>query len=96
MRKTEVDYSIVIPAYDEELLLPSTLVALGEAMTGISLEGEIIVVDTEDDPDNEDKRRFTFSAVEGFVPPSSVELATTATEHPTTPADGELPPPDVT
>ncbi|NQY56711.1 MAG: ATP-dependent Clp protease ATP-binding subunit [Ilumatobacteraceae bacterium] len=58
--------------------------------------GEIIVVDTEDDPDNEDKRRFTFSAVEGFVPPSSVELATTATEHPTTPADGELPPPDVT
>ena len=39
------DYSIVIPAYDEELLLPSTLVALGEAMTEISLEGEIIVVD---------------------------------------------------
>ncbi|MEM8621084.1 MAG: ATP-dependent Clp protease ATP-binding subunit [Actinomycetota bacterium] len=58
--------------------------------------GEIIVVDTEDDPDNEGKRRFTFSAVEGFVPPSSVELATTATEHPTPPADGELPPPDVT
>ena len=39
------DYSIVIPAYDEELLLPSTLVALREAMTEISLEGEIIVVD---------------------------------------------------
>ncbi|MEM9516148.1 MAG: ATP-dependent Clp protease ATP-binding subunit, partial [Actinomycetota bacterium] len=58
--------------------------------------GEIIVVDTEDDPDNEGKRRFCFSSVEGFVPPASVELATTATEHPTPPPDGELPPPDVT
>jgi ATP-dependent Clp protease ATP-binding subunit ClpC len=58
--------------------------------------GEIIVVDAEDDPDHPGKRRFVFSAVEGFVPPSSVELATTATEHPAPPvADGELPPPDV-
>jgi ATP-dependent Clp protease ATP-binding subunit ClpC len=61
--------------------------------------GEIIVVDVEDDPDNPGKTRFAFSAVEGFVPPSSVELATTATEHPTPPVvgggEGELPPPDV-
>jgi ATP-dependent Clp protease ATP-binding subunit ClpC len=57
--------------------------------------GEIIVVDVEDDPDNPGKTRFAFSAVEGFVPPSSVELATTATEHPTPPvAEAELPPPD--
>ena len=28
-------------------------------------------------------QRFTFDAVEGFVPPSSVELATTATDEPT-------------
>ena len=55
--------------------------------------GEIIVVDLEDDPDNEGKKRFTFTAVEGFVPPASVELATTATESPATPGD-ELPPPD--
>jgi ATP-dependent Clp protease ATP-binding subunit ClpC len=41
--------------------------------------GEIIVVDVEPDPDREGKMRFTFDAVEGFVPPSSVELATTAT-----------------
>jgi len=41
--------------------------------------GEIIVVDVEDDPDNEGKQRFTFNAVEGFVPPAAVELATTAT-----------------
>jgi len=60
--------------------------------------GEIIVVDTEDDPDNEGKRRFVFTAVEGFVPPSSVELATTATENPVppTPTEGELPPPELT
>src|SRR5688500_4801031 len=41
--------------------------------------GEIIVVDTEDDPDKPDEQRIKFSSVEGFVPPSSVELATTAT-----------------
>ncbi|HYN31845.1 MAG TPA: AAA family ATPase, partial [Ilumatobacteraceae bacterium] len=59
--------------------------------------GEIIVVDTEDDPDNPGKQRFTFTAVEGFVPPSSVELATTATEHPIAPpnGEGELPPPEL-
>jgi ATP-dependent Clp protease ATP-binding subunit ClpC len=60
--------------------------------------GEIIVVDTEDDPDNPGKRRFTFTAVEGFVPPSSVELATTATEKPAPPVGGEaeFPPPELT
>jgi ATP-dependent Clp protease ATP-binding subunit ClpC len=57
--------------------------------------GEIIVVDVEDDPENEGKTRFAFSAVEGFVPPASVELATTATENPQpTVGEGELPPPD--
>ena len=54
------------------------------------------MVDVEDDPENEGKKRFTFDAVEGFVPPSSVELELTATENPTPPAEpsGELPPPD--
>jgi ATP-dependent Clp protease ATP-binding subunit ClpC len=41
--------------------------------------GEIIVVDVEPNPEAEGKQRFTFHAVEGFVPPASVELATTAT-----------------
>ena len=41
--------------------------------------GEIIVVDVEPNPELEGKQRFTFHAVEGFVPPSSVELATTMT-----------------
>jgi ATP-dependent Clp protease ATP-binding subunit ClpC len=37
--------------------------------------GEIIVVDTEDDPDNPGKLRLSFRAVEGFQPPSAIELA---------------------
>jgi ATP-dependent Clp protease ATP-binding subunit ClpC len=41
--------------------------------------GEIIVVDVVPDPEHEGKLMFTFTAVEGFVPPASVELATTAT-----------------
>ena len=37
--------------------------------------GEIIVIDTEDDPETPGKQRLSFRAVEGFVPPSAVELA---------------------
>ncbi len=37
--------------------------------------GEIIVVGVEDDPEKQDEKRFTFNAVEGFTPPSAVELA---------------------
>ena len=40
-----IDYSIIIPAYNEEDFLANTLAALKEAMLQISLEGEIIVVD---------------------------------------------------
>jgi ATP-dependent Clp protease ATP-binding subunit ClpC len=39
--------------------------------------GEIIVVDTEDDPDNPGEKRLTFHGVEGFQPPPVVELAAT-------------------
>jgi ATP-dependent Clp protease ATP-binding subunit ClpC len=56
--------------------------------------GQIIVVDVEPDPDREGKQRFTFNAVEGFVPPSAVELATTGgTDVPKTGSESELPPP---
>ncbi|MGD9701920.1 MAG: ATP-dependent Clp protease ATP-binding subunit [Acidimicrobiia bacterium] len=48
--------------------------------------GEIIVVDVEDDPDEPGKQRLSFSAVEGFLPPSAVELAGTGTG----PAAGEV------
>ncbi len=37
--------------------------------------GEIIVVDTEDDPDRPGEKRLGFTAVEGFQPPSTIELA---------------------
>ena len=50
--------------------------------------GEIIVVDVVPDPEREGKLTFTFDAVEGFVPPSAVELATTATND-----ENEQPPP---
>ena len=55
--------------------------------------GEIIVVDTEDDPDKPGEQRIKFSAVEGFVPPAAVELATTATAstHVLKPRPGDEP-----
>ena len=46
--------------------------------------GEIIVVGVEDDPDKKDEQRFTFKAVEGFVPPSSVVLAGAGDATPST------------
>ena len=39
--------------------------------------GEIIVVDTEDDPDRPGDKKLSFRAVEGFQPPAVVELAAT-------------------
>jgi glycosyltransferase involved in cell wall biosynthesis len=40
-----IDYSIIIPAYNEENYLQATLAALQEAMPQLGLSGEIIVVD---------------------------------------------------
>ena len=54
--------------------------------------GEIIVVDVAVDDDG--KRDFTFSSVEGFVPPAAVELATTGGTDLTPESPGnDLPPP---
>ena len=55
--------------------------------------GEIIVVDTEDDPDKPGEQRIKFTSVEGFVPPAAVEMATTATAstHARKPRPGEQP-----
>ncbi len=44
--------------------------------------GEIIVVDTEADPDKPGEQRLTFHAVPGFMPPASVELAATGAPEP--------------
>ncbi len=40
-----IDYSVIIPAYNEEALLANTLKTLQKAMAEISLSGEIIVTD---------------------------------------------------
>jgi glycosyltransferase involved in cell wall biosynthesis len=40
-----VDYSIIVPAYNEEKWLPPTLDALNQAMAKSALRGELIVVD---------------------------------------------------
>ena len=47
--------------------------------------GTIIVVDTEDDPDKPGSQRFCFRSVEGFQPPSAVELAGAGDGNPSTP-----------
>ncbi len=39
------DYSIVVPAYNEEALLEATLTALADAMRQVSLAGEVVVCD---------------------------------------------------
>jgi ATP-dependent Clp protease ATP-binding subunit ClpC len=44
--------------------------------------GQIIVVDTEDDPDRPGEQRISFRGVEGFQPPAVVELAATGAEEP--------------
>jgi len=40
-----IDYSIIIPAYNEEKCLPRTLAAVRESMDTLPLAGEVIVVD---------------------------------------------------
>jgi glycosyltransferase involved in cell wall biosynthesis len=44
-----IDYSVIIPAYNEEAYLPATLAALHGAMAGTPLAGEVIVVDNNSD-----------------------------------------------
>jgi len=39
------DYSIVVPAFNEEMLLPATLRALAQAMESVPYEGEVVVCD---------------------------------------------------
>lgn len=44
-----VDYSIIIPAYNEEKLLPRTIKSLQRAMAAVQLTGEMIIVDNNSD-----------------------------------------------
>jgi glycosyltransferase involved in cell wall biosynthesis len=43
--KKNMDYSVIIPAYNEEAWLPQTLLALQDVMHRQALNGEVIVVD---------------------------------------------------
>ena len=52
--------------------------------------GEIIVVDTEDDPERPGEMRLGFKSVEGFQPPSTIELAGVGEGN----GDAETPPND--
>jgi len=45
MIRATPDYSIVVPAFNEEALLPRTLERLNEAMAAVALTGEIVVCD---------------------------------------------------
>jgi len=44
-RDNDLSFSIIIPAYNEEHLLPATLGSLHKAMDSVPLQGEVIVVD---------------------------------------------------
>jgi glycosyltransferase involved in cell wall biosynthesis len=44
---SDVSYSVIIPAYNEESFLPGTLAALHRAMEGMPYPGEVIVVDND-------------------------------------------------
>ena len=46
-----IRYSVIIPAYNEETLLPDTLAGLKSAMATVPFQGEVIVVDN-DSTDN--------------------------------------------
>lgn len=41
----KIDYSVIVPAYNEADWLPATLAALKTAMAGVALRGELIVTD---------------------------------------------------
>ena len=43
--KRDLSYSVIIPAYNEEKLLPATLASLHQAMDTLDLPGEVIIVD---------------------------------------------------
>jgi len=40
-----LSFSVIIPAYNEEQLLPATLTSLHKAMDTLGLQGEVIIVD---------------------------------------------------
>lgn len=67
-------YSVIIPAYNEESLLPATLAALKNAMEDIEYPGEIIVVDN-NSTDNTAQIAFGFNVRVIFEPVNQISRA---------------------
>ncbi|MFZ2960136.1 MAG: glycosyltransferase [Candidatus Ozemobacteraceae bacterium] len=49
MQDPLIEYSIIVPAFNEEAFLPTTLIALTKVMQNVSRRGELIVVDNNSD-----------------------------------------------
>ncbi|MBE9515434.1 MAG: glycosyltransferase [Proteobacteria bacterium] len=69
-----VDYSIVVPAYNEVAWLPDTFVALRQAMAACSLAGEIIVTDNNSTDDTAELAR-KLGATVVFEPVNQISRA---------------------
>jgi glycosyltransferase involved in cell wall biosynthesis len=52
-----IDYSVIVPAYNESDYLPATLDALREAMAAVTLHGELIVCDNNSTDDTAELAR---------------------------------------
>lgn len=72
-----IDYSVIIPAYNEEALLEKTIKQLKEAMKTISLNGEIIVTDN-NSTDRTSEIAQTFGANVVFEPVNQISRARNA------------------
>ena len=69
-----VDYSIVIPAYNEKAYLAKTITQLKNAMTNIPLQGEIIVTDN-NSTDNTAEIARQYGATVVFEPVNQISRA---------------------
>lgn len=72
-----VDYSIIIPAYNESKWLPETLKMIHQAMATIPLQGEIIVTDN-NSTDNTAERAQQLGAKVVFEPINQISRARNA------------------
>lgn len=72
-----VDYSVIIPAYNEEKWLPATLVSLQDAMHSSPLTGELIVVDN-NSSDNTAALAHEAGAIVVFEPVNHISRARNA------------------
>lgn len=72
-----VDYSVIIPAYNESAWLPSTLDAVHQAMSALPLSGEVIVVDNNSSDDTAALARAAGASVV-FEPVNQISRARNA------------------